>query len=632
MSVNKPFVYVMNPALLPYIFEDCMRQDSVAVDVETTRRRDLPLDLVFNDGLFKPGLDPYLSEIRLLQLGTEEKVYVIDCFCCEDAVYIFEELFMSENILKIFHNSKFDMKMLMRQFGFRFRRTYDTMLASQLLSNGIPAHKRKHSLAAVALRYLGITLDKTEQTSDWGAQLLSEKQLEYAAKDVAILQDLARAQQKYFVNDRGIDLNRVVKLENNCAIAFARMELDGVYVDADYWADVNADLVIKFKEIHNELLNQFKDQALNLNSPKQLIVALGKQGIDVPDTSSDTLSPLKDTHPIIGLLLEYRGLAKLLSSYGNGIPGKKRKKGQVFFIERIHPITGRIHPEFSQLYAETGRTACSSPNVQQVPNLDKASFRHAFCGQIFDGVKNDIIVADYSQIEMRILAELSNDPALMKAFKMGGDLHTATAALMFDVAPETIQYKDPQTGKKIKGPNYWMRSASKSINFGLVYGRGPLSLAGQIGVSIDEAKQLITKYFNTYPSIGVWLSRAANFAVRNGYCTTTSGRIRYFDFNPKNRAQRSAVEREGKNTPIQGTSADITKIALYRVHLATEHLIGQVFMSNTIHDEVVVEAPPEMSEYVGKLLVTEMEAAAYELLHNVPVIAECGIGADWTVK
>ncbi len=612
---------------------ECWKESAIMVDVETTRRRDLPADLEFNPNIFKPGLDPYLSEIRLLQIGLSDCVYVIDCWACPNVV-VFADLMCSEEVLKIGHNFKFDMKQMMRQWGFKFRRIYDTMLASQLLSNGIVAHK-EHHLGAVVERYMKVSIDKSAQTSDWGAEELSEAQLRYAAMDVAILRPLASLQLK-LMRDRRLGLNQInaAKIEFDCCIATAKLELDGIYVDPDIWNEADLDIRALYLDTATRLKEALGVSNINLESPKQVLKALRDLGVPVEGTNSKVnLAPIKDRYPVVTLLLEYRGMAKLLSSYGNGIPGKKKKKNQVYFLERIHPITGRIHPGFGQLLTETGRFNSSKPNIQQVPNTDKGKFRFACTGQTVDGVKNQYIVADWSQFEMRILAWFSRDANLLKAFSFGDDIHTATASIMFDVPIESITYRD-ENGHKVEGPNYWMRSAAKSINFGLVYGRGITSLAAQLGVTKERAKELMLQYFRTFSGAKLWLDRAASSGVRCGLQTTISGRVRYFEFDRTDRKKIASTERESKNTPIQGSNADMLKIAMFRLVCALEDLgwDKDVKLVNVIHDEINLEAPPHLAEEVCDLTKRIMEEVGNELLDPVPVLADAGYGLDWTIK
>ena len=451
------------------ILGDCLQEQAVGVDIETCKRR--MLDVEYDPLIFKPGLDPYLSEIRLIQIATSKCTYVIDLFHVGAEAFssIMRPLFEGDNTLKIFHNAKFDVKMMMYLLGwYDIKRICCTMLISQVLSNGITMHKRKHSLKEAALRYLKIELDKEEQTSDWGTWELTEEQVLYAAKDAEILLHLCKAQMKYVRNDRmGLDLRQIIKIECDCAIAVARMELDGVFVDRELWDDADLELRAKYHELSLELKLALGNEQMNLESPAQVLKELKRlnimvNGEPIANTNSKYLAPAARHYPVVALLLEHRGVAKLLSSYGNGIPGKKRKKNQIFFLERIHPVTGRIHAEFGQLLTDTGRFNCTKPNLQQLPNMDKVSFRRAFRGR--EG--NSFVVVDMSQFEMRILADLTGDKNLLKAFRMGGDIHIATAALMFDVDPLTIVAGKDAQGEKIKGPNYWMRNAAKSINFG----------------------------------------------------------------------------------------------------------------------------------------------------------------------
>lgn len=628
------YVYVTDPYLAEWVFTESLKQEAVAVDVETTMRRDLPPDLDFDPSVFPPGLDPYLSEIRLLQIGFENCVYVIDCWHCGNVI-MFGELMRSENVLKIGHNLKFDMKMMMREWGFRFRRIYDTMLASQLLTNGKLSSRREHSLEAATRRYLDIAIDKSEQKSNWGAEVLSEEQIHYAAMDVAILFPLAREQSRNMKDKKaGLNLNRAAKIEFDCCIATAKLELDGIYVDPDIWNEADLSIRAVYMDIASRLKEALGSADINLDSPKQILKALNELGIDLDGTDSKKdLGPLKDKYPVITLLLEYRGLAKALSSYGNGIPGKKRKKGQVYFLERVHPITGRIHSDFGQLYTATGRFNSSKPNVQQIPNTNKGTFRYACTGQVVNGEKNFYIVADWSQFEMRILAYFSKDQNLMDAFSLGDDIHSSTASLMFNVPVESIVYKDEE-GKKIEGPNYWMRNAAKSINFGLVYGRGIKSLAAQIGVTEKKAAELMEQYFKTFSGAGTWLERAAYHGLRTSQQNTISGRVRYFKFDPLSRIQRSSVERESKNTPIQGSNADMLKVAMYRLVVALEELgwDKEVKLVNVIHDEINLEAPPYLAEKVCDLTKNIMEEVGSTYLYPVPVSADAGYGLDWTIK
>ena len=593
LLLNKPVSVILAQSGIDVVLNAVSQETVLGIDTETT------------------GLDPFLSKVRLLQIATESEIFVIDCFVVDIRPLL--PVFSDPNILKIFHNANFDMGMLITNYGARFVRIYDTMLGSQTLSVGIRAHDKSHSLYDVCLRYLGIELNKEQQRSDWSGEL-TEEQMKYAATDVDVLHDLCNTQLRML---KKLNLVETAKLECKCCIAVTQMELNGVYVDRNMWEDIVLDLEAKHHEVKGMLVKLFNAPNINLNSPKQLLAAFKGIGVNLTSTSEEALEEVRKLSPVIPVLLEYRGIAKLLGSYGWGVPGVKKRKDKVFFLERIHPTTGRIHARFLQLLAETGRFSCIKPNLQQVPGIDKIGFRYCFKGQpLPEGGANKIIVADYSQVEMRILAELANDEALMKAFSMGGDIHKATAAMMFNVPIDQVTSS--------------MRKAAKSINFGLAYGRGPKSLAAQIEVTVEEAKLLISMYFKIYRGIKVWLEDAAATAVQSGESRTINNRLRRYEFNRLDRAAVAGVAREGKNTPIQGTSADITKLALYLCHEALQgYNAGLV---NTVHDEIVCESHPSCADEVGNILKEKMEEAGRYFIKKVPIIADMAVCDTWADK
>lgn len=553
----------------------------IAVDTETT------------------GLDPYTSKVRLLQIGTYQKIYIIDCFCF-DSLDLLKPIFEQSKPVKIFHNAKFDIKMLKVNYGLTFNNIFDTMLASQIVSAGEP---KKHSLKEVALRYLGVEIEKTEQKSDWSGKL-NNKQLEYASKDVEVLLPLRETLKDKLVESKMV---RVAILEFNCCIAVADMEINGCYLDKEKWLSIAEHLEKKHHilalEIQKELsknsnqLSIFDDFfEININSSHQLLEALGNMGIHLEDTSEATLMHNKNQHPVIAKILEYRGMQKAISSYGKNI------------LAYINTKTNRIHADFHQLGAGTGRFSCTNPNLQQIPATQE--YRSCFCAE--KGYK--LITADYSQIELRILAEISQDPEFIKAFNSGEDLHKMTASNMFGVAPENVTKE--------------MRSQAKSINFGLVYGRGANSLAEQIGSTKEQAQALINKYFEVYRGVQVWLKEAASHALKTGQSRTLSNRQKKYAFDPHNRAEVGSVERQGKNSPIQGTSADITKQAL--IFINQELKDKDIRLINTIHDEIVLEAIESKAEYASKLLEEKMIKAAKIFIKTTPIVVDVNISDFWS--
>lgn len=557
-----------------------LEQDVVAVDTETT------------------GLDPYTSRVRLLQFATEDRSYIIDCFCFEELDEL-KEVFNSVKPVKIFHNAKFDIKMLKVHYKFDFENIFDTMLASQIISCGLP---NSHNLKDVVMRYLGKEMDKTEGRSDWSGEL-TESQLEYAVKDVLILLPLREKLRQIIIDNK---LVKVAKLEFDCCIAVSDLELNGCLLDREKWTEILVKLEEKHKLLTSEIqkdlskasnqLSMFEEfNSININSSAQLTEAFNNMGIKLKDTSEATLQQNKNEHPVIEKILEYRGLQKAISSYGRNI------------LEYINPVTNRIHADFNQLRTDTGRFSCSNPNLQQIPAL--VEYRSCFIAD----KGNKLVTADYSQIELRILAELSQDREFINAFESGEDLHKATASNMFGVPVDQVSKE--------------MRSQAKSINFGLAYGRGAMSLADQIGTSVERARELIDIYFSVYRGIKSWLYNAGQMAIKNEYTRTLSNRMRKYVFDKSNRSEVASIDRAGKNAPIQGTSADITKQALILVNNAFKN--EPVKLINTVHDEIILESTEDKAEWAAKVLEEKMVEAARIYIKKVPIVVDVHISDFW---
>ncbi|HUS16352.1 MAG TPA: DNA polymerase, partial [Chloroflexia bacterium] len=439
-----------------------------------------------------------------------------------------------------------------------------------------------------------------------GDGYLSEAQLTYAARDALIMFTIYQTQWAEIKKQR---MDKVAALEFQCVAAVGDMELAGVKIDTTHWRDILTKVAVERDRAAEELnamvaevarqSTMFGVPTINLNSGPQLMETFARLGVDLPDTSEATLTKAGN-HPAIQKLLEYRSHEKTLSAFGEHL------------LALINPKTGRLHPDFNQYGADTGRFSCTNPNVQQIPAT--SDFRSCFVPA--EGYK--LVTCDYSQAELRILAELSGDPAFVDAFKSGGDLHAITASQMFQVPVDHVSKAQ--------------RSAAKSINFGLAYGRGPGSLALQLGVSPDEAKTLIEKYFQAYTGIQQWLEKAARDAVRKGYSDTPLGRRRFYDVptdrsDPDYRSKIGSIERQGKNTPIQGSNADMTKIALVYLRTALQGYDARVV--NTVHDEIVVEVRADQAEEVKDIVEHEMVRAGEQILHVVPVVADASVGDYW---
>jgi DNA polymerase-1 len=515
---------IQDPSRLAEVAEMLTQEAVLGIDTETT------------------GLDPHSVQLLLLQVSTADKVYIVDCKRLVPLAL--KSILENPKILKVAQNAKFEYEMLKQQTGITLSGIFDTMLAERVLTSGI---SREISLKAIAQKYIQATLDKTVRENFYkltanGDAYLADEQLHYAARDAFIMIPIQQLQVPELTKHK---LLQVADLEFRCIAAVGDMELAGVKIDEASWRKIIDQVTIERDKAAGELADMleptsmqatmFGIPSINLNSNVQLTEALSKLGVDLPDTMEATL--VKFDHPAVKKLLEYRGLEKTLSAFGESV------------LSLINPHTGRIHPDFNQHGADTGRFSCTKPNIQQIPTT--SDFRKCFVAP--EGYK--LVTCDYSQAELRILAELSGDEGFVNAFQSGGDLHALTASQMFGVPLEDVS--KPQ------------RSAAKAINFGLAYGMGPGGLAPRLGVSLDEAKELIARYFKAYPGVQKWLEKAAKDAVRLQYSVTTLGRKRFYTlpdeslkrFNEDEyRRQIGAIERQGKNSPIQGCVKGSTRI------------------------------------------------------------------------
>lgn len=576
--------------------ESLSKQPAIGLDTETT------------------DLDPYTSRLRLIQLAAPEGVHIVDLdafaqggngdLANNGALAPLKRLLAAPRPIKIAHNGKFDAKFIKHNLDADLGGLFDTLLASQLISAG--DIEERHGLDSVAFRYLNQSVDKTERLSNWNFEL-SEAQLEYAARDAAILLPL---REKLIERLRSESLIKCAQLEFECVMPVADIELAGFYMHKDRWLEQLAIVEKRRGELAEELQEALAEESLqgtlfggpqrsdiNLDSHQQLTQALQRLGIPVPDSTRNwKLQPLAIQYPVVGTLLEYRTVQKALTSYGQNM------------IELINPRTGRLHADFRQIGAPTGRFSCTNPNIQQVPHA--VEYRRCFSGH---PVERRLVIADYSQIELRILAEFSGDQGFIDAFNSGADLHRVTASQVFNVPMDQVS-KD-------------QRDFAKRLNFGVVYGIGAQRFSIMTGLSVPEAEKVLRRYFATYRGLDTYLREAANRAVDERQARTASGRLVRFRFDDKDRQQVSMTQRNGKNTPIQGTSADILKRAL---RLLNGELRGtDAKIVNIVHDEIVVEAGAQEAEGIALKVERAMCAAGAEYLQTVPVKVETEIADEW---
>src|SRR5947207_3038525 len=555
-------------------------------------------------------LDPYLARLRLIQLATSDGVYIVDFnhFADgdpkqSDALAPLRKLLTSPRPIKIAHNAKFDAKFIKHNLVVDIVGLFDTLLASQMVSAG--DIEERHGLEAIAARYLNESVDKSERLSNWEFEL-SEAQLQYAARDAAVLIPL---RERLIERIKSLDLIQCAQLEFECVMPVVDLELTGFFMHKQRWLEQLAVVEKRRAELANELqemLGEGVAQAslfgppranINLDSQQQVTEAMNRLGIPLPDSTRNwKLQPLAAQYPVVAKLLEYRTMQKALTSYGENM------------IEFINPRTGRLHADFRQIGAPTGRFACTNPNIQQVPHA--VEYRRCFMGH---PTGRTLVIADYSQIELRILAEFSGDQAFMDAFRSGADLHRVTAAQVFNVASDQVTRDQ--------------RDFAKRLNFGVVYGIGAQRFSMMTGLSVTEAEDVLRRYFATYRGLDRYLRESANRAVSEKQARTASGRLVRFNFDASDRQQISMTQRNGKNAPIQGTSADILKRALRLLKDDLRDTSAKIV--NIIHDEIVVEVDESEAESIAEKVERAMCAAGEEYLRTVLVKVESQIACEW---
>jgi len=584
---------IKSPDELRKAIETISSQPVVGLDTETTE------------------LDPFTSRLRLIQLAIPDRVFIVDFdhfangdAAKSDALAPLRRLLEAPRPIKIAHNAKFDAKFIKHNLGVDLGGLFDTLLASQLAGAG--DIEERHGLETAASRYLNEAIDKSERLSNWSFEL-SEAQLEYAARDAAVLLPL---REKLIERLKSDSLIKCAQLEFECVMPVVDLELAGFYMHKDRWLEqlsIVEKRRVKLADQLQEVLAEESSQGtlfggprrdeINLDSHQQLTQALNRLGIPVPDSTRNwKLQPLAAQYPIIGTLLEYRTVQKALTSYGENM------------IQMINPVTNRLHADFRQIGAPTGRFACTNPNIQQVPHT--IEYRRCFSGYP-EGRK--LIIADYSQIELRILAEFSGDRGFIEAFNSGADLHRVTAAQVFNASLDQVTKEQ--------------RDFAKRLNFGVVYGIGAQRFALMTGMSVPDAESILRRYFTTYRQLDAYLREAANRAVTERQARTASGRLVRFRYDENDRQQISMTQRNGKNTPIQGTSADILKRALRLMREELSDMNAKVV--NIIHDEIVVEADADETQDVAAKVERVMCAAGEEYLKTVPVKVEIEIADEW---
>ncbi|MFZ5561514.1 MAG: DNA polymerase I [Pseudomonadota bacterium] len=507
---------------------------------------------------------------------------------------------------KIGQHLKYDIHVLANH-GIHLRGfAFDTMLASYV----VDATATRHNMDDMAALYLGVKTTTFEEVAGKGARQLTFNQVEveraahYAAEDADITQRLHDVLAPRLAQEPRLE-SIFRDIEMPLAPILQKMERHGTFIDCGMLAAQSRELGERILALEKEAY-VLAGQEFNLGSPRQLgQILYEKLGIPAPkktasgqySTAEDVLEQLE--HPLPRLLLEHRSLAKLKSTYTDRLP------------ELVNPVTQRVHTSYHQAVAATGRLSSSDPNLQNIPIRTEAGrrIRQAFVAP----PGHRLIAADYSQIELRIMAHLSGDPGLLDAFRLGEDVHRATAAEVFGMAIEAVTAEQ--------------RRNAKAINFGLIYGMSAFGLAKQLGIGRSEAQRYVEMYFARYPGVKRYMESTRQQAAQNGFVETLFGRrLMVRDINSKNPASRQAAERAAINAPMQGTAADIIKRAMIGVDAALAGMGDRARLIMQVHDELVLEVREEAVAAVSELLREKMCAAAQLA---VPLVVDVGTGSNW---
>ena len=559
------------------------------------------------------SLDVHSAELVAMSFSTKEKsgwLVPVPANQTEAQAIVdrFKPFFSAGNITKIGQNLKYDI-LVLKNYGVEvLGRLFDTMVAHYLIQP-----EMRHNLDLLAESYLKYSTIKTEELiGRRGSAQTTMRSVEigllrdYACEDADIAFRLKPLLEAELFKSDMIDL--FFNIETPLISVLADMEYTGVKIDTAalnaYAVELRAAIADVEQKIHTEAGTVF-----NISSPKQLGEILfdklkigggAKTKTKQYSTAEDVLEKIADKHPIVPLILEYRSLKKLLSTYVEALP------------QMVHSKTGRIHTSYNQTITATGRLSSTNPNLQNIPVREEQGrkVRMAFVPTHADGC---IMAADYSQIELRLMAHLSQDSAMIEAFRANQDIHAATAARLFHESVESVTREQ--------------RRKAKSANFGIIYGISSFGLAQNTGIKVSEAKEIIDNYFASFPGVKDYMDKSISTARNVGYTETLCHRRRYLpDLQSANSLVRSAAERNAINAPIQGTAADIIKIAMINIHrkMAEQGLKSAMVMQ--VHDELVFDVAPGETEALSQLVKNEMESA---ISLSIPLTAEVGIGKNW---
>ena len=592
--------------------EYCNQLDIIAIDTETE------------------GFDVFTKKLLSLQVGNKNHQFVIDCL----KVDILPLKSILEEKICIAHNMKFDWKFLYHK-GINIKYIYDTFLAECILTTGWKRDDKELALTDLTQKYLGFHLDKSIRGKINYLGFDDLGVIAYAARDIEFLEQIMNLQLTEISKWR---LDRVLQLENEAVRVFALMEYNGIAFDKTKLNGViqelnviNTDLTEKldniiineartnrkvegYTRVQQDLFtDSIRKTIINWRSPAQKTEILNRLGIPVNSVDDKTLQKLKNKHPIVPLFIELSKFGKLESSFGKSL------------LQFINPITQRVHSSIWQILV-TGRISMSYPNLQQIPSHSKLGQVIKSCFIASEGYK--IVSADYSGMELRIIAEFSQDPTWIKIFREDKDLHSELCALTFNIPIEKVI--EPFPGK----PDISYRFLQKTINFGLAFGMTEYKLSDTAQISVQEAKKIIKMYFSKVPLVEKFLNMIAKSALSTGFIKTDPDyfkRIRWFpELDRRNSKSIGNVERAAKNVPSQGTNANITKQALINLQNEIDTYSLPVRILLSVHDEIITECEEYYAEEWKPILERIMIETAQLIIKSIPVKVEGTISDYWT--
>jgi len=589
------YQHIDSPLARKLFLKKLMQQTSVCFDTETTGLKALEVELIGIAFSFEKGKGYYVS----FPEDQEETKAILEEF----------KPFFESDIEKVGHNLKYDIKVLSNYNMPVKGKLFDTMIAHYLINPDM-----RHNMDMLAETYLNYQpVSIVDLIGKKGKNQLSMRvvpiadQTEYAVEDADITFQL----KEHFTKE--LESGNVTKLFNEIELplvsVLTAMEIEGININTDFLKELSFVLTDDINKLEKNIYEQAGEE-FNIASPKQLGIVLfekmelvkkpKKTKTGQYKTGEDILSALAQEHKIIRDIQEYRQYKKLLSTYVDALPNE------------INPKTGRIHTEYMQAVAATGRLSSNNPNLQNIPIRTERGkeVRKSFIPRNENHV---LLAADYSQIELRIIAALSEEENMIEAFKNGEDIHASTAAKVFNVSLDEVTREQ--------------RSNAKTVNFGIIYGVSAFGLSNQTDLSRSEAKELIDTYYETYPKLKAYISKQVEFARKKGYVETVLNRRRYLkDINSANAMVRSGAERNAVNAPIQGSAADIIKLAMINIYNRFEKEGFKSKMLLQVHDELVFDAHKDELDTIRPIIKHEMENA---FTLSVPLDVELGIGENW---